>query len=238
MAPRYDPDWGPDPLAAPWEPGEGKAVGPREPKDKISITHDLDDDELGRFLGFDAFYDPLPWFGLIPQWVVIVVLCGMVGLLLGLGKPPRDAVILSLVGALGLPIAMLLLLVYVCAARRRRVQSIGLCQGRIVTISRRGLNVRIPGASYALLTGHEPGIPWIGPLMRPWSAIRRISNDGRDLTFWLKQKGLDLEGRARVRIPLRAFDSPAEAGAFEGAARSWHAIASGEDAHWWEDDPS
>ena len=46
MAPRYAPDWEPDPYSASWEPGEAKAIGPREHKDADSITRDLTDDEL------------------------------------------------------------------------------------------------------------------------------------------------------------------------------------------------
>jgi hypothetical protein len=56
-----------------------------------------------------------------------------------------------------------------------------------------------------------------------------------DLTFWMRPTPADLEVRARVIVPLRAFADRPEAAAFGNAARYWHAAATGGDPHWWDE---
>ena len=50
----------------------------------LSITHDLTNDELKRFYGFDFFYDPKPLFGFIPQWIWLIPIVAAIGFFHGL----------------------------------------------------------------------------------------------------------------------------------------------------------
>jgi hypothetical protein len=227
-AARYDPDWEPDPYEAYWEPADAKAIDPAEPKDALSVTHDLTDDELRRFVNFDVFYDPMPAFGFIPQWVYLSAFWAVLGAVCGLTFGNASAIVL---GGSAFSAAFLGLAELRFARNRQRARELGLCDGRTVTITPRGLSVRIPGAGETSLTA-------IGPLTVRWSAIRKISVSERDLTFWMQPAGQDLEGRARMNVPLRAFGSPGQVAAFESAARRWHSIARGEDAGWWEEETS
>lgn len=233
-APRHDPDWEPDPYDASWaswDEDDPEEKVPPEDKDALSITHDLSDDELRRFLNFDVFHDPMPRFGLIPQWVQLVAFTGLMGFFLGVGMRTRPPIVGMLLLGLGLPAFFMGLFGVWTAGQRRQARALGLCHGRVVTISPRGFSVRIPGAS-------PTWMPAIGPISLPWVGVRRITSDARDLTFWLRRSLDDPEGRARVVVPLRAFESPAAAVAFEHAARRWKAIGAGEDTGLWEEDPS
>ena len=53
----------------------------------FSLQHDLTDDELKRFVDFDVFYDPMPWFGFIPQWTLLAAIGAIVSAMIGLGRP-------------------------------------------------------------------------------------------------------------------------------------------------------
>jgi hypothetical protein len=228
-----DPDDDPDPREPSrdeWEPDDEDAAQPAVKKDVLSVTHDLTDDELKRFVSMDVRYDPMPLFGFIPQWVWFTLLNAVIGCFIGLCIA-RTASSIILCGLM-YPPALLGLFEIMAAGRRRHVRAIGLCDNRTVTISPRGLSVRIPAAE------GQTSIVGVGPLTRLWSEVRKISTTEDDLMFWMQPSASDLEGRARLVVPLRAFTTPGEAAAFEGAARRWHAVAAGEDAHWWEDHPS
>ncbi len=131
-------------------------------------------------------------------------------------------------GGLITPIVMLRVLESAMERRRQQARELGLCDGRIVSISPRGIAVRIPRAEVT-------SMPWIGPLTQSWSGIRKVSTSDEDIMFWMRPSPGNLEGRARVVVPLRAFGGAAEAAAFENAARRWHADAGGANA-WLGDD--
>jgi hypothetical protein len=223
-------DWEPDPFESPWSSGEPLDPQPRGlaySKKTLSITHDLTDDELRRFVEFDVYYDPMPMLGFIPQWLVIVLITGAAGA--GMGLMTASTTMAMVQGGLALPIVMLGILHITAAAHRRQARASGLCDGRTVTISPRGLAVEIPFARGASMIA-------IGPMKRSWSDIRKISISENDLTFWMQPTFLvDLEGRARLIVPLRAFASAGDAATFEQTARCWHAAATGGDAHWWNE---
>ncbi len=224
-----DLDWEPDPYEArwaSWETPDRPAIGPSVAKKTLSVTHDLTDDELRRFVEFDTYYDPMPMFDLIPQWVVIAMFFAAFGAFAGLMA--GQSTVAMVVGGLILPLVFLKMLEAIAAERRRHARAIGLCEGRIVTISPRGLSVEIPGAkgTYVLAIGRE---------RRSWIDIRKISISEDDLTFWMRPVFPDLEGRARVIVPLRAFADRTEAADFETASRRWHAVANGADTHWWDE---
>ena len=230
MNPRgRDPDWEPDPYEAPWalsEPLGPQAIGRGHPKNLLSVTHDLTDDELRRFVNFDVYHDPMPLLGLIPQWVLLASFAGAAGAVAGLGTVNTNPAIIF--GVLTFPVLFLGILDLMAASRRRHAQALGLCEERTVTVSPRGLSVQIPAARTTSMIA-------IGPAMRSWSDIRLVSISEDDLTFWMRRSFRDPEGRARMIVPLRTFAKPAEAAAFENAARRWHAVATGGDATWWDE---
>ncbi len=204
-----------------WEPDEPAAAVPDGGEHVLSITHDLTDDELRRFCNFDVFYDPMPSLGFIPQWAWVVGITAIAGALVAFAFfRSRMAVVL---GGLITPIVALRIQESGVEQRRQRARMLGFCDGRIVSVSPRGLSVRIPDASAATMIG-------VGPLTRLWIAIRKISRTDEDIMFWMRPTPGDAEGRRRVVVPLRAFASPAEAADFENAARRWHAEAGGENA--------
>lgn len=227
---RNDPDWEPDPYPSPWtSPGPlgPSTIETSRDKKALSVTHDLTDSELRRFINFDVYYDPMPMLGFIPQWVLLVVIFGSLGVGLGFMsiKTPSLRIIL---GGLIFPLLFLVIFHMVTATMRRQARGLGLCRGRTVTISPRGLFVQIPGARGTMIG--------IGAGMHSWSEIRKISASKDDLTFWMRPTPPgDWEGRVRVNVPLRVFASAAEAAMFTDAARRWHAIATGADAQWWDE---
>jgi hypothetical protein len=127
-----------------------------------------------------------------------------------------------------LPIVVLMILDVSAAVRRRHARALGLCEGRTVTVTPWGLSVQIPGARRTSMIA-------IGPEAHAWCEVRLVSISEDDLTFWLRPTMADLEGRARVIVPLRAFADRAEAAAFGNAAGYWHAAATGGDPHWWDE---
>jgi hypothetical protein len=210
-----------------WEPDEPAAAVPDGGKHVLSVTHDLTDDELRRFRKFDVFYDPMPSLGFIPQWAWVVGLTAIAGALVAFAFfRSRMAVVL---GGLIVPIVVLRLQESAAKHRRQQARELGFCDGRIVSVSPRGLSVRMPAGEGATMYG-------VGPLTRSWTAIREISRTDEDIVFWMRPTPGDSEGRARVVVPLRAFASPAEAADFENAARRWHSEAVGENAWLGEDE--
>jgi predicted nuclease of predicted toxin-antitoxin system len=135
-AARYDPDWATDPYEASGEPDDVEVIDASKAKDSLLITHDLSDDELRRFVGFDVHYDLMPLFGFIPQWAWLSVMNVAVGVCLGLAtsRSARGLV----VGGTAFPAVVLGVLGILCAGRRRRARARGPCEGRTVTISPRG----------------------------------------------------------------------------------------------------
>ncbi len=229
-----DPEWDPNPYEAKWassEPPGAKSLRSPDHKEALSVTHDLTDDELRRFVNFDVFYDPMPFLGRIPQWAVFVLFAAMFGALGGLTVPRKSTITTVVIGAVMCPVLILGLFDLATAVSRHHARAIGLCDGRTVTVSATGLSVQIPASK-------RTSMPGIGPLVLSWSGIRKISTSERDLMFWMRPSCPDLEGRLRVVVPLRAFASNAEAVAFETAAQRWHAIAVGEDAHWRDEGPT
>jgi hypothetical protein len=225
-----DPEWDADAeevIWEEWEPDEPAAAVPDGGKYVLSVTHELTDDELRRFCNFDVFYDPMPSLGVIPQWAWVVGLVAIAGALVAFGFfHSRMAAVL---GGLIAPIVVLRLQESAVDHRRQQARALGLCDGRIVSVSPRGLSVRIPDAEETTMTG-------IGPLTRLWMAIRKISLTDEDIMFWMRPGPGDTEGRTRVVVPLCAFASPSEAADFENAARQWHAEAGGENAWLGEDE--
>ncbi len=223
-----DLDWEPDPYEAPWASGEapGRPPAAAMTKKTLSVTHDLTDDELRRFVEFDVYYDPMPMLGFVPQWGLIGVFFVMAGAVVGLIAGQSKVAMIA--GGMVLPLVFLKLLEHHVAERRRHARAMGLCDGRIVTITPRGLSVEIPGAS-------ETSVIAIGRQRRSWKEFRKISTNEVNLTFWMRPVFPDLEGRARVVVPLRAFADRTEGAAFETAARRWHAVANGADTHWWDE---
>ncbi len=257
MSPRLnDPDWEPDLYETPCtssEPLGPLAVEPAHDKKAISVTHDLTDGELRRFVNFDLYYDPMPLLGFIPQWVLLYLIFGVVGAGVGLMavkfilpsilepmttsrdfREVSSALVRVInfcppsVGVIATPPIFLGIFQFVAARRRSRARALGLCRGRTVTISPLGLSVQIPAAIGTMVA--------IGPGMRLWSDIRKITNTEDDLTFWMRPTPpFDWEGRARVIVPLRVFADGSEAAVFVDAARRWHAVASSGDAQWWDE---
>jgi hypothetical protein len=225
-----DPEWDADPedvIWEEWEPDEPDATAPDGGKHVLSVTHDLTDDELRRFCNFDVFYDPMPMLGFIPQWAWFIGFTAIAGALAGFAL--FQFRMATLFGGLITPIVVVRILESAAERRRQQARALGLCDGRIVSISPRGLSVRIPDAEDATMKG-------VGPLTRLWLAIRKISRTDEDIMFWMRPVPGDMEGRTRVVVPLRAFASPAEADDFENAARRWHAEAGGENAWLGEDE--
>lgn len=227
-APWHDPDWEPDLYGAPSAASArfGAPTTGLGPKKMLSVTHDLTDDELKRFVNFDVWYDPKPLLGVIPQWVLIALIAGAVGASMGLSVVAPGRVVM--LGGLALPILALGSLEITAAARRRHARALGLCEGRTVTITPQGFWVQIPDARATSMLG-------IGPGLRRWEDVRAITASRDDLTFWMRPTLPDLEGRLRVIIPLRAFPNRTEAAGFETAARCWHAAATGGDSRWWDE---
>ncbi len=224
-----DPDWRPDPYEAPWtawEPPGPLAAEPENAKKTLSITHSLTDDELRRFVDFDVFFDPMPMLGFISQWVLMVSIFGAAGVISGLAL--SQSMKAMMIGGLMVPSLGLSLFHVAVTSRRRLARALGLCEGRIVTISAQGISIQIPAAQLT-------SMPGIGQGIRSWSDIRKISVTKYDLIFWMQPHFPDLEGRARIVVPLRAFANPTVAADFENAARRWHAVASGGDTHWWDE---
>jgi hypothetical protein len=231
-----EPDWDPDPnwdldpddeIGETWESADDEMFDTYGHKDVMSVTHDLTDEELRRFVNFDVFYDPMPMFGFISQWVWFLAVLAVLGALGGFAAfRSRTALVF---GGLLTPIVMLRVMESATERRRQQARQLGLCDGRIVSVSPRGIAVRIPYAEETSMAG-------IGPLTRPWSGIRKVSTSDEDIVFWMRPAAGDLEGRARIVVPLRAFSSAAEAAAFENTARRWHADAGGENAWLGEDE--
>jgi hypothetical protein len=151
----------------------------------------------------------------------------------GAVKPVKKDVTINAVGAaiaggLLFPIVTMGVFSLIIHENRCRARALGLCDGRIVTISPWGLSVAIPAARATSLIA-------IGPVRCSWGQIHSISSSEDDLTFWMQPWFLDPGGRTRVIVPLRAFANGAEAADFEKAARRWHADAIGADPHWWDE---
>ncbi len=210
---RADPQY--DDLLGTWEEDLDDASTPvaEPPRDVLSVTHDLNDRELRRFAGFDVFHDPMPVLGFIPQWLIVMVVAGLAGALGGFVLS-RDKMAALVTAGLA-PVATLVLLELQVASRRRLAREQGLCGGRIVSISPLGLSVRIAGAQ------RDHTIALVGPMTLRWRSVRKITKNRRDLIFWMRPSAYDPEGRARLIVPLRAFNDAAQAAAFEAAARRW-----------------
>jgi hypothetical protein len=224
-----DPDRESNPYEAPRAalgPLDPRAMAPAGHKKAFAITHDLTDQELRRFVNFDVYHDPKPMLGLVPQWVAIALMAAAAGALGGLTAVGSSRAIAF--GGLTSPVVVLMMLDVAAAVRRRHARALGLCEGRTVTVTPWGPSVQVPGARRTSMIA-------IGPEVRAWCEIRLVSISEDDLTFWMRPTPADLEGRARVIVPLRAFADRAEAAAFGNAARYWHAAATGGDPHWWDE---
>lgn len=194
----------------------------------ISVPHDLDDDDLRLWVNFDAFFDPKPLFGLIPQWVILAVVPALAGglYLSAQGNHPlRGALgglLLGAVGGLLLGVFAVAAMTAVTASNRRGVLRSGCCEGRTLTVGPAGLAVTT-GPLRRRLTpaGNTAGL---GPQTLPWAAVRLVEVRHDAVFFWVKT----LEHRRRLVLPRRAFASPHEADAFLAAAVAWHAAATGE----------
>ncbi len=177
----------------------------------LSITHDLTDDELKRFYGFDFFYDPVPLFGFIPQWIWLIPVIAAIGFVHGLGMmhSVKAGMVESPVVALIVTILMMLLIRY----KRATVRSATLCEKRTLTITAKGLTLKFP-----LVVKVARDMATLGPQNRRWVDVREVESTKADIVFWLK-------GRDRLLVPRRAFPTMEEADRFLQAATEWHADA-------------
>ena len=133
---RFDPDWDPDPLVPARSAPEQRRRMPGKfsaGEGWFSLQHDLTDDELKRFVDFDVFYDPMPWFGFIPQWTLLAAIGAIVSAMIGLGRPGsciHDPASAALGGK-------------ACAPRFKSVDQLSLVgwPGSLVSLRERGLNV-------------------------------------------------------------------------------------------------
>jgi hypothetical protein len=179
----------------------------------LSVTHDLYEDDLRRLPNFDTFYDPIPLFGFIPQWVYF---WAFLSAIFALSAPRRSQ---SYWGGAGtgavFGLVMLGAMTWRCARNRRAALWAGLCEGRSATISPEGLLIETPHAQavkkaifkQCLVEGFTP-----------WADIRKLEISQDYLTFWKS-------GRMRLIIPRQAFPTSAKAEAFFQAATWWHSAA-------------
>jgi len=195
----------------PVRPVDSFDVGPGA----LSVRHDLNDADLRLWSDFDAFYDPTPLFGVVPQWVVLAVVLGLFGgvLLSSRGTYPLRA-------AVGGPLVGLLapaVLAALAALNRRVARRSGYCDGRTLRVGLDRLTLET-----GPITGGGPSFN-LGPTDHPWAQLRKV--EGRDgaIFFWVR----GLERRRRLVLPRRAFATPTEADAFLAAAVAWHAAATG-----------
>lgn len=175
----------------------------------ISVTHDLNDDDLRRFVNCDAFYDPMPLLGFIPQWVWLMPLTAAMGFVFGVARLGSFRT-----GLLMAPVLCLIVLVVLIVkhkSNRHRANTLGFCEARTLTITPWGLALTISGAKPVVLELAD-----VGPTTQSWSAVRRIDRSEDYITFWLR-------GRRRLVLPRRAFSSPDEADAFLRTAMWWRA---------------
>jgi hypothetical protein len=203
------------PRAAPghWDGGE---VGPPDDAEApIAVPHDLTDDDLKRFVDCDAFYDPLPLFGVVPQWAWLLALFTAMG---GAAVLFRRSVFQWPVWAGIWPamgVYMLLMVSLGAAFRRRRARRNGLCDGRVLVIDPRGVRVEVFGSGPPL-----PLVRELGSVSYRWRDVRKVEVVDSYVFFWLHAV---LSRRHRLVLPLRALPDPARAEAFLRAARWWHA---------------
>ena len=95
--------------------------------------------------------------------------------------------------------------------KRAAVRNATLCERRTLSISPKGLTLKLP-----LVIKVSKDMATLGPQNRPWASIRGIEATNTDLVFWLN-------GRNRLLVPRRAFPTPEEADRFLQAATTWHA---------------
>jgi hypothetical protein len=201
-----------NPYAPPRAPLEPVGRFSPDVQGSISITHHLTDDELRHFVECDVFFDPMPLFGFIPQWIWLILITLSLGILFGMIQLHSllAAVLLAPVTSL----IMFAVLILMCKARRDSARVAGFCDNRTLTITPDGLGLTIPGAV------RTPGVPvTVGEAQHPWRDFRKIELTERDMIFWLK-------GRSRLVLPRRVFSNPAAADDFLHAAMRWHAAAS------------
>jgi hypothetical protein len=203
------------PPRAPLMP-EGSRLGPATSisvnvRGAISVAHSLTDDDLRRFVGCDAFYDAMPLFGFIPQWVWFLTIMAPLWFLLSMVQTRSLRV--SLVSAPALCGVLLAIMVLMARSRRNAARLAGLCEKRTMTITPNGLSLTIPGVHAV-----SKELTTIGPLAHRRSDTRKVEARKGYALLWL-------HGRLRLVLPLGAFPSPAEADAFLESAKRWHTNA-------------
>lgn len=229
--PHDGPDPDSDPYAAPRDPlgpergrsrpAEQSSLGVRGP---ISVTHDLSDDDLRLYEDCDAFYDPRPLFGFIPQWVWLIPITASIGCVFGMLRMGSSRA--AFVSAPALSVVVLAVMVAMARARRNTARLAGLCEDRTLTITPEGFSLTIPGAHPA-----PKELASVGPVEHPWGDVREIEATEDFVTFWRK-------GPSRLVLPRRAFPGPAEADAFLQAAILWHAEAACPASSWYGTGPT
>jgi hypothetical protein len=215
-APRSDPEF--NPYAAPRAPlgpdpvrsGPTSQVSPGA-QGPISVTHELTDRDLRRFADCDAFYDPMPLFGFIPQWFWLILITVCIGFVFGIVRIHSFKA--ALVSGPVFSSIVFALLVFRANAMRNSARLAGLCEKRILTIAPQGLKLTIPGVRAVPQT-----LGPFGPLEHAWADYRKIEAMEEYIFFWLT-------GRSRLVLPRQAFTSPGDADAFLQAANRWHAEA-------------
>jgi hypothetical protein len=198
-----------NPYAAPdvhIAPGAGMVLpGSAASKGSLEVTHDLTTAELKRWFEFDTFYDPKPFLGFVPQWLLLAIITGCAVFVVVWGKT-RLVTAACIVGPIA-GIASIWAREVRMATNRSLARQEGLCENRTIRINPQGVVVAIPGR----VASH---LPCIGPAAYYWRDFRKIEVADCDIVFWIA-------GRKRLRVPCRAFPTSFDAVEFLNAALYW-----------------
>lgn len=205
-----------------------------------AIRHDLTDHDLKRFYGLDFFYDPTPLFGLIPQWIILIlillamaniaVLWSGYSILNDLRLWSKLPTWLFGLAAGGVAAAA------TCTGSlarmsqlRRSARDGGFLLGRQITISELGVQVSYPQFAdedrLAFEARERKQVETVARLpvlsqtgivaaIYPWRDFTRVAFRDGYLIFWLS-------GRSRLVIPTQVFASRDAAETFALAAAGW-----------------
>jgi hypothetical protein len=177
----------------------------------ISVTHDLTDEDLRRFVNCDVFYDARPLFGIVPQWVWY--LASVVAVLFFVSFPLTHSPGISAGCAVALGAVVFGIMVLFARSTRALARLSGLCDKRTLAITPHNLTVTIPEAKSI-----SKNLVTVGPVDYAWTDVRKIETRAGYVLFWL-------EGRSRLVLPLRVFPSDGDARAFLEAANRWRKSA-------------
>lgn len=197
------------------------------PDSSWSVRHDLTDRDLKRFYGCDFFYEPRPMLGFIPQWFILAAVYAPLGAFLGWEE--THSALWAASGAMAGVASIAGSYTLAATASRRSARKAGFTVGRRITIARDGVRVDYPDPpgldreACLDLGRRRTGATRSSRILRaalvaeaiyPWEAFREVEFRRDYLLLWL-------QGRHRLVIPVRAFDSIEAAEAFARAAAGW-----------------